>query len=104
MKIDIDLTKEQCMDILHVNDYVREEATLYYALDASPYDKDRLDYISDLRAIQANIAYKKGHRPEFLDSEYPMLEDAEEYMFDGVVNKLVNSMLVNSILGNFTRT
>ena len=100
MKIDIDLTKKQCMDILHANSYVCEDVLLYYSLDTTPYDKDGP---TDLRTISTKIVYEEGNRPEFMNSEHPMLEDAEEYLFDRVVNRLINNMFVDVILGNFNR-
>ena len=105
MKIDIDLTKKQCMDILYANDYVCEDVALYYTLDTDPYDKKNPsdEWISGLKTINTKIAYEVGNKPEFLNSEYPMLDEAEDYLMDRVVNKLVNKMFVNALLANFNR-
>lgn len=102
MKIDIELTKKQCMDILCANNYVCDDVTLYYTFNVNPYNSN-VPNPEDLRAVNTKVAYEKDNKPEFLNSEYPMLEDAEEFIFDKVINRLISQMFINSILGNFNK-
>ena len=96
MKIDIELNKKQCMDLLYVNGYTHEDVVLYYTLEVDPYDKDGTNP-GNLRPVNTTIAYEAGNKPDFLYKEYPMLDEAEDYLFDRVINRLFNKMIIDSL-------
>jgi hypothetical protein len=102
MKIDINITKEKCLEILKANNYKLEDVKLYYKLNENPYKSNEMD-ANGLKCIISSIAYENGKEPDFLKSEYPMLDDAEDYLFDKVINRLVNEMLIDSILSKFNK-
>ena len=96
MKIDIELNKEQCTYLLDAKGYTHENAVLYYTLEVDPYDKDGVNP-DNLRPVNTIIAYETGNKPKFLDKEYPMLDEAEDYLFDRVINRLFNKMIFDSL-------
>jgi hypothetical protein len=102
MKIDINITKEKCLEILKANNYKLEDVKLYYKLNENPYKSNEMG-ANGLKCIISSIAYENGKEPDFLKSEYPMLDDAEDYLFDKVINRLVNEMLFDCILSKFNK-
>ena len=96
MKIDINLDFDDCLEILRRNGYVYEELKLYYTLNTNPYI-DKVDP-KDLIPVNTKVAYKE--RPGFLNAEYPLLEDAEDYLFDKVIERLFKDMLLRTVFKN----
>ena len=96
MRIDINLDFDDCLEILRRNGYVYEELKLYYSLDTTPYGGKLTS--KDLIAVNTKVAYRE--RPEFLNAEYPLLEDAEDYLFDKVIERLFKEMLLNAVFNN----
>jgi hypothetical protein len=94
MKIDINLDFDDCIEILNKNGYTYEELKLYYTLDTTPYGGKLTP--KDLIPVNTKVAYKE--RPEFLDREYPLLEDSEDYLFDKVIERLFKDMIIETII------
>ena len=98
MKIDINLDFDDCLEILRRNGYVYEEVKLYYTLNTNPYI-DKVDP-KDLIPVNTKVAYKQNERPGFLNAEYPLLEDVEDYTFDKVIERLFKDMILDTVFGN----
>jgi hypothetical protein len=97
MKIDIEINKDVCQTILKKFGYVSEKVTLYYdpLSDSRGIEDAPLD---ELRGMEKTVAYLGGNRPEVLNTEYPLIENCEDIMYDDVVKSLFNSWLLNVML------
>ena len=98
MRIDINLDFDDCLEILEKNGYVYEELKLYYSLDTTPYGGKLTP--QDLIPVNTKVAYGCKERPKFLDAEYPLLEEAEDYLFDKVIERLFKDMLLRTVFKN----
>jgi hypothetical protein len=50
--------------------------------------------------VNTKVAYGCKERPKFLDAEYPLLEEAENYLFDKVIERLFKDMLLRTVFKN----
>ena len=95
MKIDINVSKEDCELILREFGYTSEKVILYHNLLDIPDDSD-----DNLRGVEYMVAYPANDRPKVLDDDKPMVDECDDILYDNVMSKLFNKSIMKVIINS----
>jgi len=92
MYINLQLSDDQCNELLSRLGYKIETATLYYYKDIDPYGKYK-----ELDGNEWKVIYK-GEKPKELSKEKPFLDECRKYLYHNAVQEIVSNCFFNMIL------
>jgi hypothetical protein len=95
MKIDINVSKEDCELILKEFGYTSEKVILYHNLLDIPDDSD-----DNLRGVEYMVAYPVNDKPKVLDENKPMADECDDILYDNVMSKLFNKLIMKAIINS----
>jgi hypothetical protein len=90
MKINIEISKEDCNAILNKYGYVTEEVLVHF-------NKLESENLVDLGSYYVTVAYMNNSRPQCLDKTTIMIEDIDGMQVENVINKLFTRTLMEKI-------
>lgn len=92
MKIEINLSKGECLELLEKNgDYVIEKIKAYYWADENHQDEN------NLVSYYVECAFKLNEKPPFYYDRHPWYPKVSEYSVENVVSKIFNKKLFEII-------
>ena len=92
MYINLQLSDDQCNELLSRLAYKIETVTLYYHKDIDPHGKYK-----ELDGNEWRVVYK-GEKPQELCKEKPFLDECRKYLYHNVVQEIVSNCFFNMIL------
>ncbi len=92
MYITLQLSDDQCNELLSRLGYKIETVTLYYCKDIDPYGKYK-----ELDGNEWKVIYK-GEKPQELCKEKPFLDECRKYLYHNAVQEIVSNCFFNMIL------
>ena len=90
--INLQLSDDQCNELLSRLGYKIETVTLYYHKDIDPYGKHK-----ELDGNEWKVIYK-GEKPKELSKEKPFLDECRKYLYHNAVQEIVSNCFFNMIL------
>lgn len=92
MKIDIELSKGDCIKLLEQNGYNTIKKVLGYW-----YTDERNENFKKLCSCYVECAFQGNEKPSFLKEEYPLIDDVRKHSVETVVTALFNQKLLQLI-------
>lgn len=95
MKIDIELSKMDCLKLLEQNGYDIIENVLGYW-----YDDERFDRKTISGSCYIECAFQSNNKPSFLEKAQPTVDEVREHSIENVVSRIFNQKLFKLINNN----
>ena len=90
--INLQLSDDQCNELLSRLGYKIETVILYYYKDIDPYGKYK-----ELDGNEWKVIYL-GEKPQELCKEKPFLDECRKYLYPNAIQKIVSNCFFNMIL------
>ena len=90
--INLQLSDDQCNELVSKLGYKIETVTLYYYKDIDPY--------GEYKELDGNVwkVIYKGEKPQELCKEKPFLDECRKYLYHNVVQEIISNCFFNMIL------
>lgn len=92
MKIDINLSKDDCINLLRKNGYNTFEKVLGYW-----YTDERDENFKKICSCYVDCVFQKDEKKHLFQEKYPMIEKVKEHSIETIVSKLFNEKLLQLI-------